>query len=140
MAISSWLSFCLSLSVQAKGTALPTAEEMDEIISIIWRVVTGVGGERMEENEEERRRRRRVMTSNPIAPAADASHPALYNVTWLPLVSLLLEQAGTRKNVPVVAFLSLLAGAGAAQAIRPIYPPLAFNLIIPRHLFLFRSY
>jgi hypothetical protein len=91
----------------------------------------------MEENEEERRRRRRVMTSNPIAPAADASHPALYNVTWLPLLSLLLEQAGTRKNVPVVAFLSLLAGA---QAIRPIYPPLAFNLIIPRHLFLFRSY
>lgn len=98
------LSLCAS---RGGGTALPTAEEMDEIISIIWRVVTGVGGERMEENEEERRRRRRVMTSNPIAPAADASHPALYNVTWLPLVSLLLEQAGTRKNVPVVAFLSL---------------------------------
>jgi hypothetical protein len=53
-------------------------------------------------------------------------------------LSLLLEQTGTRKNVPVVAFLFLLTGA--AQAIRPIYPPLAFNLIIPRHLFLFRSY
>jgi hypothetical protein len=62
----------------------------------------------MEENEEERRRRRRVMTSNPIAPAADASHPALYNVTWLPLLSLLLEQAGTRKTCPSSLFFPFL--------------------------------
>ena len=85
----------------------------------------------MEENDEGRRRRRRVMMSNPIAFAASSGDVSLHPLHCS--MALLLCNRKKRKEKRA-RFWKDIRSRGSWRTTTTV---LAFNLIIPRHLFLF---